>query len=261
MYALAGRLSNGFQIDLVETRSAQLLLVEDTPDLALWLATALRRGGYGVTLAASAAEAERCLPPGHAIDAVLLDIQLPDEDGLTVLQRWRRRGEQVPVMLLTARAAVPDRVLGLNLGADDYLPKPFDLSELEARLAALLRRRGTVGPSLWQLGPLTMRSSTGEVWLAGQLVTLTRREQAVLAALLEQPNRVVTKEALHQQVFGHDESAALDAVEVLVHRLRKKLDMAWLAGQPDAHVHPHAPRVATVRGVGYMLALAPGVSP
>lgn len=245
----------------MQTRILQLLLVEDTPDLALWLAAALRRGGYDVTLAGSAAQAEQCLPQGHAIDAVLLDIQLPDMDGLTLLQHWRSRGEQVPVMLLTARAAVPDRVLGLKLGADDYLPKPFDLSELEARLVALLRRRRAVAPAMAQLGALTMRTATGEVWLDGQPVALTRREQAVLAVLLEQPNRVVTKDALHQQVFGLDESAAVDAVEVLVHRLRKKLE-----GAPPQGLVPgllQTPRVVTVRGVGYMLALAalPAVRP
>ena len=232
----------------METRTAHLLLVEDTPDLALWLATALRRSGLGVTLAGTAAEADALLPAGHAVDAVLLDIQLPDTDGLTLLQRWRARGETVPVMLLTARASVPDRVLGLNLGADDYLPKPFDLSELEARLAALLRRRGLGRSSLNQLGPLSLNTATGEAWLAGEALALTRREQAVLAALMEQPQRVLSKDELHHKVFG-DETAAIDAVEVLVHRLRKKLEAP---GAADGV--PGAPRIATLRGVGYMLA-------
>lgn len=229
----------------METRTAHLLLVEDTPDLALWLATALRRSGFDVTLAATAAEADAHLPAGHALDAVLLDIQLPDTDGLTLLQRWRARGETVPVLLLTARASVPDRVLGLNLGADDYLPKPFDLSELEARLAALLRRRGLQRSAVCQCGPLSMNTATGEAWWGGEALALTRREQAALAALIEQPNRVLSKDDLHHRVFGA-EAAAMDAVEVLVHRLRKKLEAA-----PPVE---GGPRIATLRGVGYMLA-------
>src|SRR6218665_1228545 len=135
-------LSNGCQTTPVTTLGPHLLLVEDTPDLALWLGTALRQAGMRVSFAHDGHEALAQLPPGHGLDAVLLDLQLPGLDGLSVLQTLRERGDPVPVLVLTARASVPDRVLGLNLGADDYLPNPFDLSERGARLQPLLRRPG-----------------------------------------------------------------------------------------------------------------------
>lgn len=238
----------------MNTLAPQILLVEDTPDIALWLGTALRQGGMGVQFATDGHEAEHCLQPGHRFDAVLLDLNLPGQDGLTVLQALRARGDEVPVLVLTARASVPDRVLGLNMGADDYLPKPFDLSELEARLQVLLRRHGRAKTTALRWGPLEMQTDTGAVLLHGQALALTLREAAALRVLLGSPQRTVSKEQLHAEVFA-DEAAALDAVEVLIYRLRKKFEssVSSSGGSPEVVI-------TTFRGMGYMLT-SPTASP
>jgi two-component system, OmpR family, response regulator TctD len=225
----------------------RILLVEDTPDIALWLGTALRQGGMAVEFATDGHLADRRLQTGHGFDAVLLDLQLPGQDGLSVLKALRARGDAVPVLILTARASVPDRVLGLNMGADDYLPKPFDLSELEARLQVLLRRQGRAKTTALRWGPLEMQSDTGEVQLHGQPLALTQREAAALRVLLASPQRTVSKEQLHAEVFA-DESAGLDAVEVLIYRLRKKLESVVLISGASSDV-----AITTFRGMGYML--------
>lgn len=227
--------------------SPQILLVEDTPDLALWLGAALRQTGMTVSFARDGHEALALLASGHGFDAVLLDLQLPGLDGLSVLHSLREQGDTVPVLVLTARASVPDRVLGLNLGADDYLPKPFDLSELEARLQALLRRPGRARNTRMRLGPLEMDRGSGQVSVHEQPLALTPRESAALRVLLETPRRTVSKDDLHRAVFA-DEAVELEAVEVLIHRLRKKLESAPVpAGQSGV------PVVHTIRGLGYML--------
>jgi len=227
--------------------SPHILLVEDTPDLALWLGTALRQAGLAVSFARDGHEALAQLAAGHGVDAVLLDLQLPDLDGLSVLQRLREQGDAVPVLVLTARASVPDRVLGLNLGADDYLPKPFDLSELEARLQALLRRPGRTKNTRLRLGPLEMDRDSGQVSAHDQPLALTPREAAALRVLLEKPRKTVGKDELHRAIFA-EEAVELEAVEVLIHRLRKKLESAPVpAGQSGL------PAVHTIRGLGYML--------
>lgn len=236
----------------MNTLSPKLLLVEDTPDLALWLGTALRQAGMAVSFARDGHEALSQLAAGHGFDAVLLDLQLPGLDGLSVLQNLRERGDPVPVLVLTARASVPDRVLGLNLGADDYLPKPFDLSELEARLQALLRRPGRTKNAQLRLGPLEMDRHSGQVSLFEQTLALTPREAAALRVLLEAPQRTVSKDDLHRAVFA-DEAAELEAVEVLIHRLRKKLEAA---ARPSGQAGP--PVIHTIRGLGYMLMPAAG---
>ena len=227
--------------------SPRILLVEDTPDIALWLGTALRQGGMQVVFATDGHAADQCLQPHHGFDAVLLDLQLPGQDGLSVLQALRGRGDAVPVLILTARASVPDRVLGLNMGADDYLPKPFDLSELEARLQVLMRRQGRSKSTALRWGPLEMQTDTHEVQWRGQPLALTQREAAALRVLLASPQRTVSKEQLHAAVFA-DESAGLDAVEVLIYRLRKKLESAATASGVLADV-----AITTFRGMGYML--------
>lgn len=244
------KLSNTCQFCSVNTLNPRILLVEDTPDIALWLGTALRQGGMEVSFATDGLEADRALQDGHGFDAVLLDLHLPGQDGLSVLQALRGRGDAVPVLILTARASVPDRVLGLNMGADDYLPKPFDLSELEARLQALLRRPGRTKSQALRQGPLVMDCETGAVQLQGQVLALTRREAAALRVLLESPQRPVSKEQLHEQVFA-DEATGLDAVEVLIYRLRKKLEAAPADAGP-------AVLITTFRGLGYMLTLPAG---
>ena len=234
----------------MNTLGPHLLLVEDTPDLALWLGTALRQSGMTVSFARDGHEALAQLQPGHGMDAVLLDLHLPGLDGLSVLQVLRERGDPVPVLVLTARASVPDRVLGLNLGADDYLPKPFDLSELEARLQALLRRPGRTRNTRLRLGPLEMDRASGQVNVHDQPLALTPREAAALRVLLEKARQTVGKDELHHAVFG-DEAVEREAVEVLIHRLRKKLEAcATPPGQTPV------PGVHTIRGLGYMLMLA-----
>jgi two-component system response regulator TctD len=226
----------------VNTLAARVLLVEDNPALALWLGTALRRAGMVLEIAPDGRAAQQALRPRHGFDAVVLDLQIPGPDGLTVLQALREAGDPVPVLILTARASVPDRVFGLNLGADDYLPKPFELSELEARLGALLRRPGRLRGEQLRLGPLAMDLRSGEVNWDGRVLALTPRETAALRVLLASARRTVAKEALHAAVFA-DDGTGLDAVEVLVHRLRRKLE-----AQPRPGVE-----IATFRGLGYML--------
>ncbi len=228
----------------MNTLAPRVLLVEDTPELALWVGTALRQAGMDVSFASDGWAAQAALAPGHRIDAVALDLQIPGPDGLSVLQGLRERGDTVPVLILTARASVPDRVLGLNMGADDYLPKPFELSELEARLAALLRRPGRLRADMLRLGPLAMESGSGAVSWNGQPLSLTPRETAALRVLLGSAQKAVSKEDLHMAVFA-DDNTGLDAVEVLIHRLRKKLESQ---AQPGV-------AIATFRGLGYMLTL------
>ncbi len=230
----------------MNTLKPRLLLVEDTPDIALWLAAALRQGGFDVEPAADGLVALQQLVPGHGFDLVVLDLQLPGKDGLQVLQSLREQGDEVPVLVLTARAAVPDRVLGLQLGADDYLSKPFDLGELEARLQALLRRPGRMKSLALRLGALELTPDSGQVVWQGQPLALTPREVSALRCLLGSPQRPVAKDKLHAQVFG-EESAELEAVEVLIHRLRRKLEQ--LTGQQGV-------RIVTLRGMGYMVSAA-----
>lgn len=233
----------------VNTLGPRILLVEDTLDISLWLGTALRQTGMDVVFAPDGNEADRLLQTGHGFDAVILDLQIPGIDGLGVLQALRGRGDSVPVLVLTARASVPDRVLGLNMGADDYLPKPFDLSELEARLQALLRRPGRTSRPSQRLGPLEVEPGTGHVLLHGQVVALTPRETEALRVLLASPQRAVGKEQLRDQVFGEDQ-AGLDAVEVLIYRLRKKLE-----GHPANTPDQPSVGIVTFRGLGYLLAV------
>lgn len=247
------KLSNTCQSRSVNTLKPRILLVEDTAEIALWLGTALRQMGMEVLFATDGLQADQALQAGHAFDAVLLDLHLPGQDGLSVLQSLRARGDAVPVLILTARASVPDRVLGLNMGADDYLPKPFDLSELEARLQALLRRPGRGRPVALRLGSLEMDRDTGVVHTHGRVLSLTPREVAALRVLLESPQRPVSKEQLHTQVFA-DEVTGLEAVEVLIYRLRKKLEAL-----PGSQGAGPAPLITTFRGLGYMLTLPASV--
>lgn len=241
-----GRLSLGFQLDSVITRDAHILLVEDTPGLSLWVGTALRQAGMQVTFAKDGWEAERALASGHAFDAVVLDLQIPGPDGLDVLQGLRARADTVPVLILTARASIADRVQGLNQGADDYLTKPFDLHELEARLAALLRRSGRdMRMDTWRVGNLSASAHSMEVLHAGRPMNLSPRETAALRALLRSAPKTISKERLHEAVFG-TEGGELEAVEVLIHRLRRKLEAL-----PDPDV-----AIATFRGLGYLLTKA-----
>lgn len=217
----------------------RILLVEDHPPLAESVAQALKSAGLNVDLLNDGVAADLALQ-SESYALAILDVGLPRMDGFEVLARLRERGDRLPVLMLTARGEVKDRVQGLNLGADDYLAKPFELTELEARVKALLRRSVLGGERQQRCGPLVYDLDTRRFTLGDELLTLTSREQAVLEALIARPGRVMSKEQLASQVFGLDEEASADAIEIYVHRLRKKLD-------------GHAVAIITFRGLGYLL--------
>jgi len=217
----------------------RLLLVEDSLKLAAWLGKALRQHGYAVDMTHDGAEADSLLRTEH-YDAIVLDLSLPSMDGLTILQRLRARGTAAPVLILTARGELEDRVRGLNLGADDYLAKPFELSELEARLQALLRRaHGVPAPQLG-LGPLVYDSSGRIFTLHGQRLVLRPKEHAVLEVLMTRAGKAVSKAQLYDSVFSIDATTGQDVVEIYIHRLRKQLQDSGVA-------------IVTLRGLGYVL--------
>ncbi|QQV77368.1 response regulator transcription factor [Sphingomonas aliaeris] len=217
----------------------RILMVEDDAALARSIAALLRAGGHAVDHTASGEET-LALVSGEPYALLILDVGLPDIDGFTVLERLRRRGEKVPVLMLTARDALDDRVRGLDLGADDYLRKPFEPSELEARVRALGRRRGGDPAAVVTIGALVLNRSSGQAEIAGRILDLRRREYAVLDTLATRAGQVVARELLLAEVFGYDEPVGPNAIEVNVTRLRGKLA-------------PDGPQIRTIRGVGYLL--------
>lgn len=217
----------------------RLLIVEDNADLAAWLAKALKQAQYTVDIAADGLDAEHMLSLA-AYSAVILDLSLPKLDGLTVLKQLRRSGSKVPVMILTANASLEGRVAGLDSGADDYLAKPFEIAELEARIRALIRRGHDVAAPQIAVGDLVLDGGTRQFSLGGQPLPLTPREHAVLEHLIMKAGSTVTKTSLSQGVFGFDDVADPSAIEIYVHRLRKKLEGGSV-------------QIATLRGLGYML--------
>lgn len=216
----------------------KLLLVEDNPAMQATLQRSFERRGMQVQLCGDGARAldrwRASLP-----DVVLLDLSLPGLDGLQVLTQARAEGRHTPVLILTARGTVGDRILGLNSGADDYLAKPFDLDELEARVRALARRGGT-DTSSPGLGGLQLDAQSGAVLRDGLPMELTQREAAMLRALLARPGQAMAKERLLALVFPGDAEVQPEAVEVVAYRLRKKL--------ADSPV-----QLVTLRGLGYLL--------
>ncbi|MGC5779794.1 response regulator [Methylobacterium sp. NFXW15] len=217
----------------------RVLVVEDDPALARGLCTALRQGGYAVDHEVDGADAVQ-LALSEPYSLVVLDLGLPGLPGFDVLKAVRAAGSTVPVMVLTARDSVTDRVRGLDLGADDYLPKPFDLAEFEARVRALVRRGQAVPNPILRCGNLELDRTSGTVTLGGEPVALRRRELAVLTILMTRAGKPVPKERLSAEIFGFDEAVAPNALELYVARLRKKL-------QPDG------PEIRTIRGLGYLL--------
>lgn len=217
----------------------RILLVEDELDMASWLARALGQSGFVPDHAPDARTAEAFMAATE-YDAVVLDLQLPDKHDLAVLAAMRDADNRTPVLILTAQGALQDRVRGLNMGADDFLTKPFELAELEARLAALVRRsRGRQHPRM-QCASLAYDGESHAFSLRGTLLPLTPREHAALSALLLRSGAPVGKSQLYGKVFSHDSSAGPDAIEVVLHRLRRKLEGSDV-------------RIVTVRGLGYML--------
>lgn len=217
----------------------RLLLVEDSLKLASWLSKALHQRGFAVDETHDGAQADALLRT-ETYDAVILDLSLPTMDGLTVLQRARERGSSFPVIVLTARGELEDRVKGLNLGADDYLAKPFDLSELEARLYAVMRRSHGVSTPKVSLGPLEYESSGRMFTLNGRRLSLRPKEHAVLEVLLMRMGKAVSKAALYERVFSMEATTGQDVVEIYIHRLRKQL-------------HDTGISIVTLRGLGYVL--------
>ena len=217
----------------------RLLVVEDNQPLGQSVAGAFRAKGHAVDHVESGDDADTALRT-QSYDLVILDIGLPDLDGLEVLRRLRHRKSRVPVLILTARDALEDRVQGLNLGADDYLCKPFELAELEARAGALIRRGVGGEAAVITHGRLTFDSGAREARVDGVPVDLPRRELSLLEMLLVERGRVVAKQALMGKLFGLDDEAGPNAIEIYVHRLRKKLEPAGV-------------RIRTVRGLGYLL--------
>ena len=218
-----------------------LLLVEDDPSMRSTLERALSRRGLRVESCADGNQALKLWreqPP----DVVILDLSLPGLDGLQVLEQARRSGLTTPVLILTARGTVGDRVTGLNSGADDYLPKPFDLGELEARLRALMRRQpgAAAGATAVVAGTLRYEKDSGAIYFRGQVLELTPREAALLQALMARPGHAVSKERLFELVFPGESDVQYEAIEVVVYRLRKKL----------AHT---GTSLMTLRGLGYLL--------
>lgn len=213
----------------------RILVVEDDELIARGIAAGLRAHGLTVDTVASATQAELALANAEC-DAMVLDRGLPDGDGLSLLTRLRARGSTLPVLLLTARDTVEDRIEGLQGGADDYLVKPSDLGELVARLHALIRRAGGRSSNLVEAGALRYDPSSGEAWLDGEPVELSRRESTLLASLIQADGRCLSAEQLKDRLYGLDQEVASNAVNVHVHNLRRKLG---------------AGAVETVRGLGY----------
>jgi two-component system response regulator TctD len=224
----------------------KVLLIEDDPAMQTTLQRTLERRGMHVV---TCGDGHRALDRWQASlpDVVLLDLSLPGPDGLQVLASARALGLDTPVLIITARGTIGDRIVGLNTGADDYLPKPFDLDELEARIRALTRRRGTDGASLGHLpafGGLRADPDSGAVYHQGQALDLPPREAALLAALLQRPGHAVAKERLFELVFAGDPDVHIEAIEVVAYRLRKRLAATGV-------------RLITLRGLGYLLKAAP----
>ena len=218
----------------------RLLLVEDHAELAVWVAKSLRQSGYAVDVIERGDHAAAALLT-QTYDLAILDLSLPGMDGLALLQRIRHQEKtaRLPVLLLTARGSPEDRVKGLDVGADDYLPKPFELSELEARIRALLRRSNNQIPVV-QVGQLQFDTTTRLATIGERQLNLTKRELALLEALLSRKDKPVTRDALFEKIFDMDNEAQPETIELYVHRLRKKLEGSGVA-------------ITTLRGLGYLI--------
>jgi DNA-binding response OmpR family regulator len=219
----------------------RLLLVEDEPDMAALLRTALEKHDFVTDCAPSIEIAIEAIET-VAHDLVILDRQLGDGDGASLIAYLRKRRPNVPIVILSARGSANDRVEGLNLGADDYLPKPFEVSELVARLRAVLRRPSQVTSKPLSIGNLSFDLNQGEVFINGERLELPRREYLVLESLMRRAGRTVRRGVLEEEVYGSDDEIASNSLEAHISRLRRKLTAAGAS----VTIHP-------VRGVGYLL--------
>jgi two-component system, OmpR family, response regulator len=221
----------------------KVLIAEDDSVLADGLSRSLRNAGYSVECAVSGTAADAALV-AQQYDVVILDLGLPKMSGLEVLRRLRGRDSKVPVLILTAADSIEQRVRGLDLGADDFMAKPFALSELEARVRALVRRMMGGSASLFKLGPLAYDQAGRTAQLNGQPLELSARELGLLEILMQRVGRLVSKEQIVEHMCGCGDEVSYNAVEVYMHRLRRKLEGGGI-------------RIATVRGLGYCLQRPP----
>ena len=219
----------------------RVLIVEDESRIREIIAAALRKAGFVVDPVSTANDADHALQ-GVAYDAMVLDLGLPDQDGLRVLEKARTTGNGLPILILTARDSVEDRVLGLDTGADDYLVKPFAIAELIARLNALLRRPGGALGTVLTAGNVVLDTRGRDVKVADIPLGLHRRETSLLELLMRRLGRVVPRDVLEEKLYGFEEEVDSNAVPVHIHFLRKKL--AEVGATVDIH---------TVRGIGYLL--------
>jgi DNA-binding response OmpR family regulator len=220
----------------------RLLVVEDNDELARLLTRGLAAAGFAADVVATAGDARDVLATTR-YSAIVLDLGLPDGDGLAVLRELRGRHDTTPVLVLTARGGVHDRVTGLRSGADDYLAKPFEFEELVARIQALLRRPGDLLGQLLRVGNVAFDTEARQTFIAETPLFLSAREMAVLELLMRRKGRVVPKKLVEDQLFGLSNDGSTNAVEVYVHRLRKQLTERGAAVQ-----------IHTIRGVGYLIA-------
>lgn len=218
----------------------RLLLVEDDAMIGESMSEALTIENYAVDWVRDGRSAELALANG-VYDLLLLDLGLPKKQGLQVLSEYRKRGGMLPVLIITARDSIADKVSGLDAGADDYLIKPFDLNELFARVRALLRRHTGRAQPVITYGEVKLNPASHEVHLDGHLLNLSTREFALLLALLDPPGRVLSLAELEEKLYSWDHEVASNTVEVLIHRLRKKLGNEF---------------IRNVRGMGYKVAIA-----
>jgi len=219
----------------------RLLLIEDSKALSRLLAEGLVKAHFEVDAVATVSEALAALAVAR-FSVIVLDLGLPDGDGFSILQFLRSKGDSTPVLVLTARSAVDDRVKGLKRGADDYLGKPFAFEELVARVEALMRRPGALLGTEMRLGRLSFDITAREISVDGRLQLVAPRESAVLETLLRRSGHVVPKKIIEDQLYGLSDDVNSNAVEVYIHRLRKQL------ADSNANVEIH-----TIRGVGYLI--------
>jgi DNA-binding response OmpR family regulator len=223
----------------------RLLIVEDDKELAAALGSAFARRAISSDHAESGEYAELMLRSTRYA-AIVLDLGLPDGDGLDLLHRIRARRDAIPVIILTARSDLGDRVTGLDTGADDYLVKPFEFDELFARVTAVLRRSGNFQGNMLSFGNLQFDIATRDLLVEGAVLALSARETELVELLLRRDGRVVPKRLAEDQLFGMSENLGSNAVEVYVHRLRAKLERAGATT-----------RIDTIRGVGYLMRVSP----
>jgi two-component system OmpR family response regulator len=219
--------------------SMRILVAEDDSSIAAGICASLRQSGHAVDHVADGQRADLALRD-HTYDLLVLDLGLPQIDGSDVLQRLRRRGTEVPVIVVTAREGLRERVRVLDLGADDYLVKPFALAELDARVRAQLRRRTSQGTPEWQMGKLRLDLPGHRAWVADVSLELTAREFGLLEALAARPDRVTSRAQLIEALCSWDQDLTDNGLDIALHRLRRKLQGSGTS-------------VRTVRGLGYLL--------